>query len=179
MKNQIKIRPLGKSDIPKLQSLIKKHLDLKEKWVYKGEPWYYWTLSNLFSETCLVAENGKGIVGFVAAYKDQHTNKEIFIEDLLVDHEVRRVGLGTKLISELIKRAKVIRCDSIWGTIDPKNKVSLSFFKSFGFENRTKAFSSKFVFNGSVKIKEIESELSFMNLKGSGKHRCIYQKILN
>ena len=175
----VRIRPLQKSDTPKIQKLIKKHLDMNEDWVYKGEPWYYWTLSNLFSDTCLVAEKDSKLVGFVAAYKDQVTNKEIFIEDILIDYDLRRNKLGTKLVSKLIQIAKTNNCRSVWGTIDPKNKISLDFFKSQGFENNTTKFSSKFVFNGSVKIQKIENENAFLNLKGPDSHRCIYQKHLN
>ena len=154
----VKIRSLRKSDIPKIRNFIRKHLDLKETWVYKGEPWYYWTLSNLFSETCLVAEKDDSLIGFVAAYKDQITNKEVFIEDMLIDHDFRRKGLGTIMLSELIQRAQVSKCKSVWGTIDPQNSVSLSFFKVNGFENKTQDFSSKFVFNGSVKLSKVNAE---------------------
>ena len=175
----VRIRPIEKSDVKKVRSLIKKHLDMNEKWVYKGEPWYYWTLSNLFSETCLVAEKDDNVIGFVIAYKDQASSREIFIEDILIDSKMRRNGLGTRMVSEIIRNAKTTKCKSIWGTIDPKNKASLEFFKSVGFKNKTNKFSSKFVFNNSVKIKEIEKEPAFLNLKGNGKHRCIYERGLS
>jgi len=176
---EITVRPLRKSDIPKVRSLIKNHLDLEENWTYKGDPWYYWTLSNMFSETCLVAEKEEKIVGFVAAYKNQSTEKDIFIEDIIVDHKVRRTGLGTKMISTLIQKAANKNCKSIWGTIDPTNKISIDFFKACGFENKTEEFSPKIDFNGNGKIGKINEEVTFLNLKGQGEHRCIYQQNLS
>ena len=55
-----------------------------------------------FAETCVVAENDGGVVGFVSGYIPPRTSNTIFVWQVAVDETARGTGLGKKMLMELL-----------------------------------------------------------------------------
>lgn len=78
--------------------------------------------------------NGKP-VGYCAwEYLDdsKYIPKSIFISELYVKQDYRRLGIGSKLVKKMLK---VLQKDNtIWLTHNPQEKYLTEFYKSLGFE---------------------------------------------
>lgn len=122
----IKIRRPNINDGARIWELVKecKPLDLNSSYLYL-------MLCFHFSDTCLVAENGAGLVGFVSAYIPPRKNDIIFVWQIAVHESVRGQGLGKMLLHQLIqlntcKDVRYITC-----TVSPSNETSKNLFSSF------------------------------------------------
>ncbi|MCS7285858.1 MAG: GNAT family N-acetyltransferase [Anaerolineae bacterium] len=93
-------------------------------WLYKGDP------SGFF----VVKEEGK-VVGFVSAHSRWFWGKEIVgeIHELVISPAYRRRGLGTALLSHIIKflRSKKRKRIGLW--VGKENKPAKRLYRKFGF----------------------------------------------
>jgi len=83
---------------------------------------------------CLVAENtGNQIIGicfFNTAYSTW-VGKTIYLEDIIVDENFRRLGIGKRLFDELLQYCKVHKIKSLrWQALD-WNTPAIDFYKKF------------------------------------------------
>lgn len=84
---------------------------------------------------CLLAEtDDKDIVGYALFSFSFHTwtGKAIYLDDLYVKEEYRRLSVGTQLIKALIAFAKENRCKSIKWEIPNWNQEAIAFYKKMG-----------------------------------------------
>jgi GNAT superfamily N-acetyltransferase len=87
-------------------------------------------------------DNGKEIGrAFLYILKnDLHEKPFGYFEDLFVDENYRKQGVGTKLIEEVIKLAKTHNCYKIIATARHEKEKVHRLYKKFGFEDFGKEF---------------------------------------
>ncbi|MCA9065701.1 MAG: diaminobutyrate acetyltransferase [Planctomycetaceae bacterium] len=67
----------------------------------------YLLLCRDFSDTCLVAELDSRVIGFVTAYRPPGRSRVLFVWQVGVEKAWRRMGLGLRLLQELVDRCIV------------------------------------------------------------------------
>ena len=83
---------------------------------------------------CFVAARGNQILGMALVYPRYSTWKgpALHLEDLIVTEEARGIGLGTALLTEVIRYAKSIGVKRVgWEVLD-WNQPAIDFYKSRG-----------------------------------------------
>ncbi|WP_138379427.1 diaminobutyrate acetyltransferase [Luteithermobacter gelatinilyticus] len=83
-----------------------------------------------FAETCVVAENDGGVVGFVSGYIPPRTSNTIFVWQVAVDETARGTGLGKKMLMELLSRPACRSVNWLHTTITEDNAASWGLFSS-------------------------------------------------
>lgn len=76
----------------------------------------------------LGAFEGEKLLGIICVIGDKYTI--IYIQDIIVDPEYQRKGIGTKLVKEILKRYKEVY--QITLSTDLREKT-VAFYKSLGF----------------------------------------------
>ena len=97
----------------------------------------YLLLCRHFSNTCLVAETGGEINGFITAYKMPDDETTLFIWQIGVAENARNQGLAIKLIMELLHGDYCRNINRIQATVSPSNTASLALFKSLARDLNT------------------------------------------
>jgi L-2,4-diaminobutyric acid acetyltransferase len=95
-----------------------------------NSPYAYLLLCSDFQDTCLVVSINNSIVGFVTGYRLPRDPNTLFIWQIGVSPEVKRQGVGKKLLCELVRRCGSNKITAVEATIAPSNVVSRSLFKS-------------------------------------------------
>mgnify|MGYP001465621659 FL=1 len=81
----------------------------------------------------LVAESNKKIIGMAFYFIRYSTwkGKMLFLEDFIVNKEYRRMGVGNKLFSEIIKIAQESNLNGMcWQVLD-WNEVAINFYRKY------------------------------------------------
>ena len=97
----------------------------------------YWLYARLFSSTCLCVRGADGRpAAAIIAFRDQTPGcMEIYIQDLAVDADHRRQGLGEAILDELHKRAATWKIERIWLTSEAENVGAMKLWTKLGYEN--------------------------------------------
>ncbi|MBN1924056.1 MAG: GNAT family N-acetyltransferase [Nanoarchaeota archaeon] len=90
----------------------------------------------------LVAESGGELLGFTWGYKmpekpflQGKVNKDSFyIDEVAVRGDKRRVGVGTALCKELLKRIEAMEISDVVLRTDERNTASMGLYEKFGFK---------------------------------------------
>jgi len=85
--------------------------------------------------TGFVAVNsGNQIVGYVTYFFGYYTwiGKSLYMDDLYVQTDSRGLGVGTKLINEVIEFAKAENCKKLRWQVSEWNQPAIDFYKSLG-----------------------------------------------
>ncbi|MCA9060940.1 MAG: diaminobutyrate acetyltransferase [Planctomycetaceae bacterium] len=122
--NDVCIRPATLEDAASVWRLVRDSgmLDLNSVYLYL-------LLCRDFSATCLVAERGGRLVGFVTAYHPPARPQVLFVWQIGIEPGSRRQGLGHQLLMELIcqsRRQKAI--EYIEATVTASNTASRRLF---------------------------------------------------
>jgi ribosomal protein S18 acetylase RimI-like enzyme len=72
--------------------------------------------------------------------KLNHTKPELYIPDLIVSSDHRRVGIGKSLINHCIMMAKKKKCFRIHLESGNRRIIAHKFYASLGFEQYAKTF---------------------------------------
>ncbi|WP_417525831.1 diaminobutyrate acetyltransferase [Marinovum sp.] len=83
-----------------------------------------------FRDTCVVAELDGEIVGWISGHMIPARN-ELFVWQVAVSEAARGLGLGKKMLLELIQRDACDGADHLKTTITKDNAASWGLFKSF------------------------------------------------
>lgn len=83
-----------------------------------------------FARTCVVAELDGEIVGWISAHMIPETD-DLFVWQVAVGPSARGLGLGRKMLGELIERDACIGATRLKTTITRDNDASWALFKSF------------------------------------------------
>ncbi len=131
----IKIRKMTAEDTSEIALLGK---NSKELQIDKDKELYYSadTIKELIkskSGICLVAEIDNRIVGFTIRIHHKYFN-EIYLSDLFVKEEYRKIGVGRKLFDESMKIAKTKKVDWAWALVQTENKRMQRFLEKNGFK---------------------------------------------
>lgn len=84
-----------------------------------------------FRETCIVAELGGEIVGWVSAYILPYDPETLFVWQVAVSEKARGLGLGTEMLSELLNRKNCADVSRLQTTITADNEPSWALFRKF------------------------------------------------
>jgi ribosomal protein S18 acetylase RimI-like enzyme len=125
----------------------------------------YWLYARLFSPTCLCVRGDDGRpVAAVLAFPDQSPGvDEIYIQDVAVHPEHRRLGYGELLLDELHRRATDWGVTRIWLTSEPANTGAIRLWAKFGYENPPADYQ------------EADVWLT-RDLKGPGRDRAVFER---
>ncbi|MBZ4023532.1 diaminobutyrate acetyltransferase [Rhodobacter sp. TJ_12] len=83
-----------------------------------------------FRDTCVVAERGGEIVGWISGHMIPGTN-DFFVWQVAVSPAARGLGLGRKMLHELLSREACAEARNLKTTITPDNAASWALFRSF------------------------------------------------
>lgn len=136
-----KIREAVKSDLPDIIEIDNYYINNttanyswypvsekdKEKWLEKhGWP----------GRPVLVYEENNRVLGYGALsdFKEKDSYWPVAEDSIYVAQQQTRKGIGTKLMTELLKRAKASGLKAVVGFIDSDNAASIGFHKKMGFE---------------------------------------------
>ena len=97
----------------------------------------YLLLCEHFNKTCLVAEKGGKLIGFVTAYILPNDNNILFIWQIGTVAEARGQGIAKKLILELLSSKDCKNINTLQATISTPNTASMALFKSIARQLKT------------------------------------------
>jgi L-2,4-diaminobutyric acid acetyltransferase len=84
-----------------------------------------------FADTCVVAERGGQIIGWISAYRPPATPEQIFVWQVSVHASTRGTGLGGRMLDVLISRPSADGVTRLTTTITEANTASWALFNSF------------------------------------------------
>lgn len=90
----------------------------------------YFLQASHFADTCVVAELGGELVGFVSAYYLPQEPRSLFVWQIAVDEKARGQGMAKRLLDELLANQKNSYVTEVICTISPSNKASQAVFKA-------------------------------------------------
>lgn len=83
-----------------------------------------------FADTCVIAEQGGDIRGFVSGYLVPDQQERLFIWQVAVAPEARGNALGRRMILEILNRDELDAVQELHTSITPDNKPSQGVFAS-------------------------------------------------
>lgn len=139
-----------------------KNLDLNSAYSYL-------LLCRYFSETCVVAEAGGKIAGFISAFCPPDNPEVIFVWQVAVDRSFRRRGLGMAMLKHMLNREACTGVDYLEITVNPSNQAAYSLYYKLAEELGTSCqesmcFPSDF-FPGEQHEDEIMLRIGPLNLE--------------
>ncbi len=90
----------------------------------------YLLLGTHFRDTCVVGEADGRVVSFLSAYKPPSSKGTLFVWQVAVDEDYRRMGVAVAMMQELFGRDSVTDVSYLEATVTPDNKASRKFFAS-------------------------------------------------
>ena len=91
----------------------------------------YLLICHDFAATSLVATDGTGLAGFVAAYRPPARPTTLFVWQIGVAPRARRQGLGCRLLRRLLAAPGCADVEFVEATITPSNEASRRLFTRF------------------------------------------------
>ncbi len=98
-----------------------------------------------FAETCVVAELSGEIVGWISAYRPPSEPDRLFVWQVAVAASARGLGLGGRMLDELMARPAAQGICGLTTTVTETNDASWAIFGSFA-RRRGAAFSKRPIF---------------------------------
>lgn len=145
--NNIIIRKATIKDLASIQELNNNLFDLelnnfddtlKQGWPFEKEGREYFE-NMIKSEIIFVAQDEDKIIGYLAGSiceeKSYITETFAELDNMCINDEYRRFGIGTLLINELKKYCKEKNIQNIKVTASAKNSKAIQFYMKNGFEN--------------------------------------------
>lgn len=90
----------------------------------------YLLLGQHFSETCIIAESGGTITGFLSAYRPPQDGSVLFIWQIGIDHRMRKRGIGSRIVEHLLDQQIAQGVKYLEATVSPSNEASMRLFRS-------------------------------------------------
>lgn len=84
-----------------------------------------------FQETCVLAERGETLLGWISAYRPPHSPEKIFVWQVAVDPAARGEGLALQMLDALVARPAVAGASTLTTTITEDNEGSWRLFRAF------------------------------------------------
>lgn len=124
MTDRIVIRRPTVSDGAEIWRVVKESgtLDLNSAYLYL-------LLCKDFAETCVVAQQGQRLVGFVTGYEPPDRDSVIFLWQIGVDPACRGKGLGKRMLRTFLDQATARGATLLETTISPSNQASQALFR--------------------------------------------------
>jgi L-2,4-diaminobutyric acid acetyltransferase len=127
----IRLRLAQKGDGAAIWSLVKRTgiLDLNSSYAYV-------MVCDFFGATCVVAEEGDAVVGFVTGFVEPDAPARVFLWQVGVAPEVQRCGLGRRLVDAFVRTPGAQHTRFLETTIAPSNEPSKALFHAFARRHR-------------------------------------------
>lgn len=123
---------MGEADLPEVARLYLKAYG--SSWNEPGAQRYLAKFQRIEPESCLVALDAGQIIGAVLAYSfERDTGLVLFIQEVFVDPERRKQGVGRRLISWLRDSFTLAAKVKVTPLVKADTGV-LNFYNSLGFE---------------------------------------------
>lgn len=114
-------------------------LDLNSRYLY-------FIQADHFADTCVLAEVGDQVVGFISGYIRPNQPHTLFVWQIAVSPEMRGRKVALKLLTTLANNlAANARLDTLSTTISPSNTASQKVFSSFANTYGLKMASEKYL----------------------------------
>ena len=84
-----------------------------------------------FADTCVIAELGNRVVGWLSAYRPPDDDKALFVWQVAVHERARGMGLAKKMLNRLLRRSDCENVAYLKTTITEDNEPSRALFRSF------------------------------------------------
>jgi len=97
----------------------------------------YLVLCEHFADTCLVAEWGGDIVGFVTGYRPPAQDDVVFVWQVGVADKARKRGVAGQLLRQLLTLPSCADVDYLETTISPSNQASQRLFRALARDKST------------------------------------------
>ena len=91
-----------------------------------------------FAATCVLAERGQQVVGFISAYRLPQRPQTLFVWQVAVDPSARHRGLGLRMLSTLLGGSGCNGVTELETTITPDNAASWRLFRALARALNTK-----------------------------------------
>ena len=91
----------------------------------------YFLLCSHFADTCVVARQEEGVMGFLSAYRLPQSPQTMFVWQVAVDEQARGRGLAARMLEQLLSRAASAGVQFIETTVSPSNHASRQVFARF------------------------------------------------
>ena len=144
-KNSMKIRNLKKSDLLQLSKLYEQFWGEKSD-VSKMEEQFN-IIENEKNHIILVAESSNSIVGSVMGIvcKELYGDCRPFlvVENMVVDKNFRKKGIGTLLLKELETAANKLNCTQMILVTEADRADACGFYEKYGFQKNNKGYKKK------------------------------------
>jgi len=121
----IKLRRARKEDLDSIQRI--ESLSFKNPY----PPYYTKALIESLSDVSLVAEVEDKIVGYI--FSRIEYGKVGHIITIAVDPEYRRMGIGERLMREVLNILKELGCQSVYLEVRISNEPAINLYKKLGF----------------------------------------------
>lgn len=96
-----------------------------------NSPYFYLTLSNQLSDTCIVAKSGDDVAGFIVGFRPPRLPDTLFVWQITVSNEHRRKGIAQGMLRGLMSRLAGDGVRYMEATVTPSNDASYAMFRSF------------------------------------------------
>jgi L-2,4-diaminobutyric acid acetyltransferase len=96
-----------------------------------NQSYAYILICQHFGNTCLVAENDEGMVGFVLAYVPPRQPDTVFVWQIGVARKVRSRGVGQYLLRHLLALDGCRNVRYLEASVTPSNTPSQNLFRTF------------------------------------------------
>jgi L-2,4-diaminobutyric acid acetyltransferase len=130
--DEIVIRKPQAGDGFKIHQLIASSPPLDLNSVYS-----YYLLSEHFRNTCVVAEHGGEVVGFISAYHPPERKNTLFVWQVVVDQALRGQKIAGRMLNNLLQRLNSGELSYLEVTVNPSNTASRRLFERLAKEHAT------------------------------------------
>lgn len=104
----------------------------------------YLLICTHFNKTSAVIELNDQIAGYVSAYISPNNNDTLFIWQVAVSPQMRRRGLASIMIKDIIQRKELENINYIEATVAPSNNASMALFQKLASSLKTKCEKLEF-----------------------------------
>lgn len=84
-----------------------------------------------FADTCVLAERGEDVVGWISAYLLPDDPETLFVWQVAVSERARGQGLAGRMLKELLDRTECMDVQQLKTTITKDNEASWALFSKF------------------------------------------------
>lgn len=95
----------------------------------RNSPYAYLLVCSDFAATSLVADDGEGLVGAVAAYRPPPRPQAVFVWQVGVADRARGQGLARRMLHEVLALPANADATELTATVTPDNEPSLRLFR--------------------------------------------------
>jgi ribosomal protein S18 acetylase RimI-like enzyme len=126
----LSIRAAGPADAPGIVQLIRQmgtDSEITEDYVL-----YYLSGSERGVLLACLGESVTGLLSYSVRADLYHAGNSVLIEELVVDADVRGLGIGGRLLDALLEKLPGLRCKELCLAVMPDNEAAIRLYKRHG-----------------------------------------------